>query len=89
MTLWANCVVKQLETDRKQLEADKRQLEADKRQLEIDLDEAHRLQRATTTGPIEMLPVPRVTQSQVLATSILRMTLGSAQSLRMPLCNMH
>ncbi len=64
----------------KQLEADKRQLEADKRQLEIDLDEARRLQRAATTGPVEMLPVPRVTQSQALATSISRMTLGSTQS---------
>ncbi len=65
---------------KRQLEADKRQLEADKRQLEIDLDEARRLQRAATTGPIEMLPIPRVTQSQALATSISRMTLGSAQS---------
>ena len=61
---------KQLEADKKQLEADKRQLEADKRQLEIDLDEARRLQRAATPGPIEMLPIPRVTQSQALAMSI-------------------
>ncbi len=72
--------VKQLETDKKQLEADKKQLEADKRQLEIHLDEARQLQRAATTGPVEMVPVPRVTQSQALATSISRMTLGSAQS---------
>ena len=72
--------VTQLEMDKRQLEVDKRQLEADKRQLKIDLDEARRLQRAATTGPVEMLPVPRVTQSQALATSISRMTLGSTQS---------
>ncbi len=64
----------------KQLEADKKQLEADKRQLEIDLDEARQLQRAATTGPVEMLPVTRVTQSQALATFISRRTLGSTQS---------
>ncbi len=57
-----------------------KQLEADKRQLEIDLVEVRRLQRAVTTGPVEMLPVPRVTQSQALATSISRMTLGTTQS---------
>ncbi len=52
-----------------------KQLEADKRQLEIDLTEARRLQKAATTGPVEMLPVPRVPQSQALATSISQMTL--------------
>ncbi len=57
-----------------------KQMEADKRQLEADLDEARRLQRAATTGPVEMSPVPRVPQSQALATSISRMTLGSTQS---------
>ncbi len=59
----------------KQLETDKKRLEADKRQLESDLDEARRLQRAATTGPIEVLPGPRETQSQALATSISQMTL--------------
>ncbi len=57
-----------------------KQLEADMKQLEIDLAEACRLQRAATTGPVEMLTLPRVTQSQALATSISRMTLGSTQS---------
>ncbi len=56
-----------------------KQLEADMRQLEIDLSEARRLQRASTSGPVEMLPMSRVTQSQALATSISRMTLGVAQ----------
>ncbi len=55
------------------------QLEADVKQLEIDLAEARRLQRAATSGPIERLPMPRVTHSQALATSISRMTLGAAQ----------
>ncbi len=71
---------RQLEADKRQLEADRKQLEADKQQLEIDLEEARRLQRVATTGPVEMLPIPRVTQPQALATSILQMTLGSAQS---------
>ena len=57
-----------------------KQLEADMKQLEIDLAEARRLQRAATTGTVEMLPLPQVTQSQALATSISRMTLGSTQS---------
>ncbi len=56
-----------------------KQLEADMKQLEIDLAEAHRLQRAATSGPVEMLPVPRVTHLQALATSVSRMTLGVAQ----------
>ena len=56
-----------------------KQLEADVKQLEIDLVEVRRLQKAATSGPIEMLPVPRVTHSQALATSISRMTLGVAQ----------
>ncbi len=47
-----------------------RQMEADVKQLEIDLAEALRLQKAATSGPVEMLPVPRLTHSQVLATSI-------------------
>ncbi len=55
-----------------------KQLEADVRQLEADLAEARRLQEAATSGPVEMLPVPRVTHSQALATSISRMTLGVA-----------
>ncbi len=57
-----------------------KQLEADMRQLEIDLTEARRLQKAATTGPV-MLRVPRVSQSQALATSISRMTLEATQSL--------
>ncbi len=57
-----------------------KQLEADMKQLEIDLADARRLQKAATNGPVEMLPVSRVTQSQALATSISRMTLGATQS---------
>ncbi len=55
-------------------------LEADMRQLEIDLAEARHLQKAATTGPVEMLSVPRVTQSQALVTSISRMTLEATPS---------
>ncbi len=56
-----------------------KQLEADMKQLEIDLAEARHLRRVATSGPIEMLPVPRVTHSQALAMSISRMTLEVAQ----------
>ncbi len=56
-----------------------KQLEADVKQVEADLAEARHLHKAATSGPVEMLPVPRVTHSQALATSISRMTLGVAQ----------
>ena len=56
-----------------------KQLEADVKQLEADLAEARRLHKAATSGPVEMLPVPRVTHSQALATSISWMTLGVVQ----------
>ena len=48
-------------------------------QLEADLAEARRLQTAIPLAPIETPAEPHVTHSQVLATSISRMTLGAAQ----------
>ncbi len=59
--------------------ADLRVNEGVVRQLEADLAEAHRLQRAVPSAPIETPSEPSVTHSQALATSISRMTLGIAQ----------
>ncbi len=56
-----------------------KQLEAQVTRLEDDLAETRRLHKAAMSGPVEMLPVPRVTHSQALATSISRMTLGGGQ----------
>ncbi len=48
-------------------------------QLEADLAKTRRLQKAAPSTPIETPAEPCVTHSQALATSISRMTLGTAQ----------